>query len=86
MLVSEMRSDDKFSAPRGHPLSISEGAEVCMGQNFKLLLEGCGLQQSCRVGRGDNKYEKILSEGLATTESRGVKISNSVPMSLSKEK
>ncbi len=61
-------------APRGHPLPISEGAEVCMGQNFKLLLEGWCLQQSCRVGQGDNKYAKILSEGPATTELQGVKV------------
>jgi hypothetical protein len=64
----------QFSAPRGHPLPISEGAEVCMGQNFKSLLEGWCLQQSCRVGQEENKNEKILSEGPVTTEIRGVKV------------
>jgi hypothetical protein len=54
----------QFSAPRGHPLPISERAEVCMGQNFKLLLEGWCLQQSCRVGQGDNEYAKILWHAL----------------------
>jgi hypothetical protein len=61
----------EISAPRGHPLPISEGLEVCMGQNFKLLLEGWCLEQSCWTGQGDNKYAKILSEGPATTELRG---------------
>jgi hypothetical protein len=64
----------QFSVTRGHPLPISEGAEVCMGKNFKLLLEGWCLQQSCRICQEDNKYEKILSEGLATTEIREVKV------------
>ncbi len=77
----------KFSAPRGHLLPISEGAEVCMGRNFKSLLEGWCLHQSCRVDQGDNKYEKILSEGLATTELRGVKHTKiSVPTSRIKKK
>jgi hypothetical protein len=44
------------------------GVKVYIGPNFKLLLEGWCLQQSCRVGQGDNKYEKILSKGPATTE------------------
>ncbi len=76
----------QFSEPRGHPLPISEGAEVCMGQNFKSLLEGWCLEQSCRVGQGDNKYAKILSKGPAPMPPRGVKTKNSVPTSRIKEK
>jgi hypothetical protein len=64
----------KISAPRGHPLLISEGAKVCMGQIFKLLLEGWCFQQSCRIDQGDHKYEKILPERPSTTELRGVKV------------
>jgi hypothetical protein len=44
-----------------------------MEPNFKLLLEGWYLQQSCSVGQRDNKYAKILSEGPVTTPSRGIK-------------
>ncbi len=61
-------------APRGHPLPVSEGVEVCMGQTFKLLAEGWCHEQSSSVGQGHKKYDKILSEGPVTTELQGVKV------------
>ncbi len=66
---------------------ISARAEFCMGQNFKLILEGWCLEKSFRVSQGDNKYAKILNEGPAPTPSQGVKhTKNSVPTSRIKEK
>jgi hypothetical protein len=50
------------------------GGGSLYGQNFKLLLGGWCLPQSCRIGQGDNKYAKNLLKGPATTELRGVKI------------
>jgi hypothetical protein len=65
----------QFSVPRGHSLLPSyKGVKVCMGQNFKLLLEDWCLQQSCRIGQGITNMQKILPKRPATTELRGVKV------------
>jgi hypothetical protein len=74
MLVFEIRRDGSIFSPKGPPPPHFRGGGSLNGEKFKLLLEGWCLQQSCRVGRGDNKYAKILPEGPATTKSRGAKV------------
>ncbi len=67
------QGDNKYEKilPKGPATTEIRGVKVCMGQNFKLLLEGWCLQQSCRVVQGDNKYAKILNEGPALRPHEG---------------
>ncbi len=72
MLVSKIGRNGSIFSSEGLPLPHFRGGGSLYGQNFKSLLEGWCLQQSCRVGQEDKKYAKNVSKGSAPTSSRGV--------------